>query len=305
MPASQRCQAHRRCLRPSRRSGRSTTTGDIHKIVVRQYGAAVSRQDRPLPFSLRCFRRSRRMTVVAYESVMNAPMFVPAGPGRLLVLVPGHPWPDGSRTDEQLRQHAAAAVWRWRRFALRYAIILVAPVFGARYQDFREGGSAADYVTTLAQQVAGRYLPASDRRFALHGHSAGAQFAVRYLVTHADHLTDALISAPSEYAFPASQVAWPHGAAGAPQSADWVAAVSGVRITVLVGSRDLELRPPAPGHVGVTRADRASEWVTAMRQCAADNQRPATIDLQWAQDLDHDETSMGRRAQEVLAAHWG
>lgn len=238
------------------------------------------------------------------DAVTSPPIFVPPDPVRLLLLVPGHPWPDGSRTDEQLREYAAAMVEQWRPFAARHAALVVAPVFGTLYPDFREGGGAADYVVALTQRIIGRYLPDSDGRFALHGHSAGAQFAVRFLVAHADRLSDAIISAPSEYAFPATGVPWPHGAAGAPDTADWVAAAARVRVTVLVGSRDLEPRPAAPGHGGATRPERARAWVAAMRQLATDGGIAPTIDLRTIDGVDHDEITMGQAAREILTGHW-
>jgi alpha-beta hydrolase superfamily lysophospholipase len=187
---------------------------------------------------------------------------------------------------------------------VQHAAILLSPVFGLHYPDFREGGSASARVTALAQEVAARHLPGSDGRFAIHGHSAGGQFAVRYLLTHADRLTDAVISAPSEYAFPDPDVLWPHGAADAPQSADWVAAARRVRVSVLVGTRDVERRPAAPGHVDATRFERARAWATAMQRCAADNQSSSTVELRLVEGVDHDEADMTAAAQMALAERW-
>jgi hypothetical protein len=241
---------------------------------------------------------------VTDDGLEDAAMFVPPDPRRLLMLAPGHPWPDGSRTDEDLRTYARWTVRRWQPFGVQHAAILLSPVFGSRHPDFREGGSASARATALAREVVARHLPESDGRFAIHGHSAGAQFAVRYLVTHADRLTDAVISAPSEYAFPDPDVAWPHGAASAPHSADWVAATRRVRVTVLVGTRDVDGRPTAPGHADASRFERARAWVTAMRRCAEDDQRPATVQLRLVEGVDHDETNMTAAAQTALAERW-
>src|SRR5580700_9195974 len=55
--------------------------------------------------------------------------FVPSNPVRLLVLAHGYPWPDGSRSDDDLIGYAQAAVERWAAFAERHRAIVVAPVF--------------------------------------------------------------------------------------------------------------------------------------------------------------------------------
>lgn len=192
----------------------------------------------------------------------------------------------------------------WQGFATQYGTILAAPIFGAHYDDFRERGGAADHLTELVQQIAAHHLPGRDGPFALHGHSAGGQFACRYLVTHPDRLTDAVISAPSEYAFPDPAVPWPHGTAGLPETADWIAAATQVRVTVLVGTADLDPRPIAPGHAGATRLERAEAWVTAMRQCAVDNRLHPRINLRQVEGVHHDESSMNRAAQHLLADRW-
>lgn len=60
------------------------------------------------------------MINVASNSVPNTPIFVPANPRRLLVLVPGHPWPDSSRIDEQLWEYAAMTIRQWQQVARQH-----------------------------------------------------------------------------------------------------------------------------------------------------------------------------------------
>lgn len=234
----------------------------------------------------------------------GAPGYVPPDPSRLLVLVPGQPWPDGSRTDDELTEYARSTVRRWQPFAERHRLVLVAPIFGSDYPDFRSGGRAADYLGSLANNLIARYLPDSDGRFSLHGHSAGAQFAARFLVTHTDRLSEVVLSAPSEYTFPARSWAWPHGASGAPASADWRAAGRNVHVTVLVGINDIESRPPAPGHRAGTRLDRARAWVAAMQQLAGDNGDRSTVALRLIDGVDHDEIAMTDEAMHAFAEYW-
>ena len=59
------------------------------------------------------------------------------------------------------------------------------------------------------------FIPRSPARmFSLHGHSAGAQFAARYLIAHPGRLDHVILSAPSAYPLPDPGVAWPNGMGG-------------------------------------------------------------------------------------------
>jgi hypothetical protein len=99
-----------------------------------------------------------------------------------------------------------------------------------------------------------------------------------------------ILSAPSTYPFPDPATPWPNGmgkagkasfAGGPPASgipagrdipacpprpANWLAAATGVMVNVLVGSRDTEPRPAAPGQPGATRVERARTWVESMHR---------------------------------------
>lgn len=67
------------------------------------------------------------------------------------------------------------------------------------------------YVNRLVDRSASPLIPGFDGRFLLHGHSAGGQFAARYLVTHPSRLRGVILSAPSTYPFPDPTVVWPNG----------------------------------------------------------------------------------------------
>ena len=115
------------------------------------------------------------------------------------------------------------------------------------------GASVPDEFVNLLADTAGReHIPGFAGRFSLHGHSAGAQFAARYLVTHPHRLDEAILSAPSTFPMPDPGIPWPNGMAAAarsefgPRAAGWLEAATEVRVTVLVGSRDTQRRPPAP-----------------------------------------------------------
>jgi len=259
----------------------------------------------------------------------TAASFVPGRPERILVLAHGFPWPDGSQPDSCLAAYAQAAVERWAPFAQAHHAILLAPVLGGqefpRYQEMLgRAGSPGAFVNQLADEAARAHLPRFGGRMSLHGHSAGAQFAARYLVTHPGRLNAVILGAPSTLPVPDPGIPWPYGmgaperdrpaesrpAAGQhrpgvpPASARWLAAASEVRVTVLTGSRDTEPRPPAPGQHGSTRIERAAAWTAAMRRYAQDSGRPATVRFTLAEGLDHDEEAAAAPAQDILACSW-
>jgi pimeloyl-ACP methyl ester carboxylesterase len=261
----------------------------------------------------------------------SAAFFIPDNPERVLVLAHGFPWPAESMPDSALSEYARSAVERWKPFAETHSALVVVPVFGGRafprYQEMAGRViSPAEFVNQLVQKVAREHLPQSSGRFSMHGHSAGAQFAARYLVTHPQLLDQVVLSAPSTFPMPDAGIPWPYGMAPAafqdvsedrsgdaapapasafvPEHAGWLAAASEVPATVLVGSRDTEPRPAAPGQTGSTRIERANGWVESMRRHAEACLKASTIRLLLAEGFDHDEEAMAFPAQEILAQGW-
>ena len=259
--------------------------------------------------------------------------FVPSGPVRVLVLAHGFPWADGSQSDSFLAEYAQAAVERWTAFAEAHHAIVIAPAFGgSEFGGYRalfgRRIDADEFVNAVVDQVAGEHVPSFNGRFTLHGHSAGAQFAARYLVTHPERLEEVILSAPGAYPFPDPALPWPAGmaavvrdqlsgsradgkapdqAAGAvfiPRPAGWLEASSEVCVSVLVGSRDTDPQSPEPGQRGSTRIERATAWVISMHRHAEASDRTPTIRLVQAEGLDHDEAAMAIPAQEILARGW-
>jgi pimeloyl-ACP methyl ester carboxylesterase len=271
---------------------------------------------RTVPFSV-----TRRLTGELLPARSGSvASFIPGSPDRVLVLVHGYPWPDDSRPDSDLIEYARAAVSRWAAFAETHRAIVVAPVFGGqefpRYREMLGRPIRPDeLVNLLVERAAREHIPHFAGPFSLHGHSAGAQFAARYLVTHPERLDEVVLSAPSTFPMPDPRIPWPNGMATAgasgqasaevnPEPAGWLTAASAVSVTVLVGSRDTELRPPAPGQHGSTRIGRATAWVESMRRHAQASKRTATIRFVLAEGFDHDEEAMAVPAQEILARRW-
>jgi len=252
--------------------------------------------------------------------------FVPRVASRnVVVLAHGYPWPDGWLFGPFLLAYAQSAARRWVAFAESNAAIVLVPAMGAgEFAGYREMFGrridADEYVNTLVDRSAGPLINGFEGRFALHGHSAGGQFAARYLVTHPSRLHHAILSAPSTYPFPDAKIAWPNGMgavirdapsgarAGKLYSSDpggWLRAASEVPVTVLVGSRDTETRPASPGQPGTTRLDRAKAWVRAMTRLAESSKKTSTVRLVIEPGLDHDEAAIGVPAQRILAAEIG
>ncbi len=263
-----------------------------------------------------------RRTVEAMSSGPAFASFVPDAPRRVLVIAHGYPWPDNSRTDAQLLAYASARVEAWKDFAGRHDVIVIAPVFGgAAFPGYREMAGKYrrpdEFVNRLVDNLGRRCLGERfDGRFSLHGHSAGGQFAARYLLNHPGRVGEVILSAPSTYPFPDSRVMWPCGmatgqdpvtghAAIAPPKARWIDAATSVTVSVLVGSLDAGDRPAAPGQVGSSRLARGRQWVEQMRALARAAGRAPTVRFVVLEGVGHDEDAMTAPAQARLADDWG
>ncbi len=264
---------------------------------------------------------SREQVAVLDTEFGPVAYFVPREPKHVVVLAHGYPWPDGWLFGPFLLAYARNAAGRWAEFAKSNSAIVLAPAFGAGdFGGYREMFGlridADEFVNRLVDTSAQPLLRNFDGRFALHGHSAGGQFAARYVVTHPDRLLHAVLSAPSTYPFPDPAVAWPNGMglvtrgseSGSrrrtgylPNPHGWLRAATLTPVTVLVGSRDTTTRPPSPAQPGASRLDRAKAWVAAMTQLAASNGKPSSVSLMIAPGLDHDEAAIAIPAQQVLS----
>ncbi len=256
--------------------------------------------------------------------------YVPTNPRDVIILVHGYPWPDNSRSIVQLIEHAESYVERWQPFASKEELILIAPAFGtgdfAGYRElFGRRVDADDFVTFLVDAIGHQYNDGFDGRFYLYGHSAGGQFAGRYVVKHPERIKGAVLSAPSTYPFPDPSVQWPYGmgsvfrtaefsgtqetgkdpekSAGTefhPNSDGWITAATEVPIAVIVGAADTETRSEHPGQFGKTRIERAGAWVDAMRNLATSNGNAAIVSLTLIDGVAHDPVALTEPAQELL-----
>lgn len=243
-------------------------------------------------------------TAVAY--------YVPKDPIRVLVLAHGFPWPDGTQSEDALAAYAREDATRWGAFAEQTHSIILVPAFGGRsFPRYREMAGRElgpdEFVNRLIDGPVAGLIPRFDGRFNLHGHSAGAQFAARYLVAHPERLNQVILSAPSTYPMPDATVAWPFGmgkGGRVPGPERWLQAATEVSVTVLIGSCDTEERPPAAGQLGASRLARAKSWVAAMHGLAESRGRKSPIRLVEISGLGHDEAAMAVPAQSIFIAQW-
>lgn len=122
----------------------------------------------------------------------------------------------------------------WRKFADEHQLILVAPVFdnynyAATVTGAGNGGYRGLYgrkvgADVFLHEIVNDYQAAKksyDGRFYLYGHSAGAQFANRYLVRHPHRVIASSFSAPAWFALPTNQHKWPLGMAPRQYTSQW------------------------------------------------------------------------------------
>ena len=138
---------------------------------------------------------------------------------RLLALIHGTPL-EGVDPEPYARYYAS----NWTDFADREGIVLIAPVFNqadfsSRYGDRARGGYrglfgreiGADAWLIRLVEAHQAVLGGEGAKFFLYGHSAGGQFAARFLVTHPELVEQAVISSAATYPQPMDDVSWPFG----------------------------------------------------------------------------------------------
>lgn len=209
------------------------------------------------------------------------------------ILVVAH----GTRpTNNSATETAQSYLQRWQSFAQDENLLLIVPVFDDARFGNRSGGyggyrglfgknvDADDFVIDLVEQ----YQDAAGihrRPFLLYGHSAGAQFAIRFLVQHPELINEAVVTAPGRYSYPDLSSPWPYGAGLLSREIEWQDgttqsvevyghlesyAEAASKIHIFVGADDLAPQPRRPSHRGETRPELAVTWVSDMNRNAVD-----------------------------------
>lgn len=223
---------------------------------------------------------------------------------------------------------AKDAAWntsrRWQRFAEKHNSIIVAPVFdNYRYAATRGGPQKWGYRGLFGRDVGAdqflheiiavyqRHNSDYDGRFYLFGHSAGAQFANRYLVRHPDRVIATALSAPAWFALPTAELPWPNGMGQRSRVIRWPGQLTDKRINitpepsgwlkanqrpvlVAVGELDTQLIRHVSGVGGDNHVTRAEFYVDSMHQFARESFINSQIELQIVPDVGH---NFGKLAQ--------
>ena len=239
---------------------------------------------------------------------------------RVLVAVHGMVGEEGAEAEA-----ARQLLEQWTPFAQAHGLVVVAPVFDDVHFASRTPGALGGYRSLVGRVVAAdaflhevladvaAHEQVPTERFLLFGHSAGGQFANRYLVTHPGRVAAAVISAPAWFAFPDPDTRWPHGMAPRRSVFSWGEHGDEVRVDVtprpqawrdaaavptlvVVGEQDrAPLREGSPlDHVTQARA-----WVEAMG--ALGPAGPAGPELLVVPDVGHNQGKLLRAAQPWLA----
>lgn len=159
-----------------------------------------------------------------------------------------------------------------------------------------------------------------DGRFYLSGHSAGAQFANRYLVRYPERVIAAAFTAPAWFAQPSKEHKWPYGMGNRKFTAQWpgehFAKKINIRpvtkgwllatqrpIAVVVGELDLKKIRHVNGIGGDTHVARAKHWVKAMNEYARQFGRQSSVELILKPNIGHNYGKLARLCQAFLTKH--
>jgi len=219
---------------------------------------------------------------------------------------------------------------KWIRFANKNKTIIIAPVFdNYRYAATKRGAGKGGYRGLFGRHVGAdrflheiiqEYTLASHQysgRFYLSGHSAGAQFANRYLVRHPERVIAAAFSAPAWFAQPSTEHKWPYGMGRRTFTAQWPGEFQKKRIdiqpnpkgwllatqrpvAVVVGELDLKPIRHVPGIGGDTHVDRAKHWVQVMSQHARQFGKNSRIEMKLISEVGHNYGKLARECQKFL-----
>ncbi|MDJ0847214.1 MAG: hypothetical protein QNK04_02420 [Myxococcota bacterium] len=163
-----------------------------------------------------------------------------------------------------------------------HGVVLVVPVFSpAKYPDYQRlgrvnRGKRADLALDRIVEEVAALSGASAERFHLFGFSGGAQFAHRYALAHPHRLASGVFASAGWYTFPDPTRRFPHGTGATPQlpglrfDAEEFLKVP-MRVIVAEKEHDakrLRRSERLDREQGSSRAERARNWVSAMRVAA-------------------------------------
>lgn len=243
----------------------------------------------------------------------------------VIVLVHGTPG-----KDETAVEVARYYIELWLNVAEEQGAILIAPAFDDPNYSGKDGEQALggyrglfgrnigadEFVLKLVDYYQNGFGSA-DRKFYLYGHSAGGQFAARFIVKHPERIKGAVITAAATYPQPDPDIPWPYGLGTlrttiqwhnpdtattvdfVPDQDKWVTATT-LPVTVIVGLNDLEWQPNRTGQKGNNRVVIARNWAQDMNRFAARHEIAGNIKLSLIPNLGHSAIGLLPYSQEAL-----
>ena len=148
-------------------------------------------------------------------------------------------------------------------------------------------------------------FPGYDGRLYLHGHSAGGQFANRYVIMHPDRIIGAVISSAGTFAYPDPDKPWPAGMAPLSRTVRWKAdgklrqvviepdpdgwlKAAQLPIAVVVGELERQnADTPNPAQKGADHVEKAENWVKDMQALARAHGKESKVRLFILKDCGH------------------
>jgi poly(3-hydroxybutyrate) depolymerase len=176
----------------------------------------------------------------------------------------------------------------------RHGVTLLAPGFNdQQYTDYqrlgRKGkGYRADIFLHRCLEELNTMTGADTTHVRLFGHSAGAQFVHRYLMAYPHRVECAVVSAAGWYTFPDPTLKFPYGtrtSSSLPGVSFNPEAYLKVPVTVIIGtedtkqSEDLLSSERINEQQGITRIERARNWVAAMQAQAKAYGMPSLVNI--------------------------
>ncbi len=161
----------------------------------------------------------------------------------------------------------------WAGDAERESAVLVAPVFdderyGAKGKSWLGYRGLFDGADKFIDTCVAKALTGPPPKLLLHGHSAGAQSALRYAIRYPDRVAGVSVTSCGSYAFPDKSLAWPLGMKGA--KADGWKKAARIPTAVIFGEKDEMQLPPPPAGKPTTRVELGRAWIDAMNALVPD-----------------------------------
>jgi hypothetical protein len=246
----------------------------------------------------------------------------------ILALIHGTPL-----KNETVEWNAEYYITNWIDFAEEHGFIILAPVFNQENFSSRLGDHAmSGYRGLFGREIGAdewllrlvsahqRAFGSAEEQFYLYGHSAGGQFAGRFLVTHPDIVERMVITSAATYPQPRTEVAWPFGMGElraditwdsdtinhvdmVPDKQKWLAATQ-IPLTVIVGLNDTAELPASliPGQKGRNRYVIARNWIQDMVEFAEENGLESRFKLELVPNIGHTMTGLISQSQRALVS---